>query len=178
MTNTLFLLFIRAHPLPQPGYFRLYSVEAPPVWRSNQSYQKTTNKKLRQVRRKSPLTIPKAMYSRFSVISCPAFRVFYVLRSLKHDDVVDSGAPRCNTSPHAVELLLSSAPESQRWEPRFDCPSRVIPPLSLLSLLPGRMRHSVTLCTLILLTCDHVLKSINSASSCVTRNSGHSKTEF
>lgn len=44
-------------------------------------------------------------------------------------------------SKHAVELLLSSASESQRREPRLGCPSRVIPPLSLALAAPG---HSET----------------------------------
>lgn len=40
-------------------------------------------------------------------------------------------------SKHAVELLLSSASESRRREPRLGCPSRVIPPLSLALAAPG-----------------------------------------
>lgn len=72
-----------------------------------------------------------------------------------------SGAPRGSTLlEHAVELRVSSASESRRREPRLGCPSRVIPPLALLSLLPGRMRRSGTLCTLNVLQDDNRLKVI------------------
>lgn len=175
MTNTLFLLFTRTHPPPP---VRIFPVLICRGARSvTQQPNLSENHKLKIIiRRKTSQTIPRATYSWFSAISRPAFRIFFfffnVLRSWKHD------SPRSHTLQHAVELLVSSASESRSREPRLGRPSRVIPPLSLLSLLPGRMRRSRTFCTLNRLSYDHVLKSINNVSCGVTKNSGCSNTYF
>lgn len=129
--------------------------------------KKKSHIRRKKKRKKEPNTIPSAKYSRFKRHIPSSIQVFYdtvakldVSRKTTTSST-KSGAPRGSTLlEHAVELRVSSASESRRREPRLGCPSRVIPPLALLSLLPGRMRRSGTLCTLNVLQDDNRLKVI------------------
>lgn len=132
---------LAAHPA------RTFRVLICRVWRSNCIDQKIIIK-LRQIRSKSQYKIPIAKYSKLSAISRPAGRFF-----LRHNYEVGHLSYNGST----VELLVSSAAsESRRPEPRLGCPSRVIPPLSLLALLPATLRRSGTPCTLELPWYGHV----------------------